>query len=295
MCRFIAWVTHEPATVEELFGIDAVTRLAHLSTVHADGWGLAYLDADGAMEVHRSAAAAHADPDFLELATNLRTSAGMIHLRFGTPGYGAGVENVHPFTADGWAFIHNGAIGPGAQMHALRSPGSARSARGATDSERLFLSLLDEIDAGSGVDRAVDASVSRMRENGLSASCLNSVLMSREELHLISWHDPRATTGDVKVWPSDQRDSGVPWPPYLPLDVQSTPSRYLAASSGIIDDPQQRGWSVLPNYVTESFRLTPGHDNSQGGPHEGPDARPVRRTMIEHALALLSDNDRATC
>ncbi|MDQ0955560.1 DNA-binding NarL/FixJ family response regulator [Streptomyces phaeochromogenes] len=108
MCRMAAWVTNRPTTP-----VDALGReVAYLATVHDDGWGAAWVDPSGAHHTHRSGLPAHTDPDFEAFVAGTETRACFVHIRLGTPGYGTGISNVHPFARESWAFAHNGALLP---------------------------------------------------------------------------------------------------------------------------------------------------------------------------------------
>lgn len=132
MCRMVSWVTHRAATPVDTLGHEVVDRIAHLATVHDDGWGAAWVDPAGAHHTHRSGLPAHADPDFGAFMAGTETRACFVHVRLGTPGYGTGISNVHPFTREGWAFAHNGAILPTTRCcrrEASASPKARRTAR----------------------------------------------------------------------------------------------------------------------------------------------------------------------
>jgi predicted glutamine amidotransferase len=171
----VGWVSPTPVTLRDVLGDAAVERLLELSAIHCHGWGAAWHDGDG-LTIRRSTVQASRDSDFATLADGLSTTAGIVHLRFGTPGYGRTTADLHPFTADGWALAHNGAVAPPTDVDALLSR-SGRVPHGSTDSERWFLALLDEIEAGYGVADAVVRVVDHATSAGLHASSWNSMLL----------------------------------------------------------------------------------------------------------------------
>lgn len=256
MCRLMAWVSTEPMTIAEMFGDGAVSRLQLLSTVHCDGWGTAYVDEQGARGVIRRAHPAHEDDDFVDFTQHVRTRAGLLHLRLATPGYGQGLRNVHPFTHGEWSFAHNGAIGPRDRLSALEPDPATWTDESDTDSERFMGVIRQSMAAGASVAAGVDAALARMRTGGLVANSLNSILLGPRDLHVISWHDPAATTGSVQVWPSELMADGTPWPPYLPLQGSRQPQLFRAASSGVVDvDRHDAEWTPMANHAVESYRL----------------------------------------
>jgi glutamine amidotransferase len=256
MCRMASWVTDRAATPVDALGQEVVDRIAHLSTVHDDGWGAAWVDPAGVHHTHRSGLPAHGDPDFRAFMAGTETRACFVHLRLGTPGYGSGVSNVHPFTREGWAFAHNGAITPATRIDRLLPPGGDRTPEGQTDSEVYFLALLDEMDRGAGcLVTAIDGVIARIAGSELEASSLNATLLSPDTLAVISHHNPAVGTGHARVWPDDERSAGVIWPPYHQMLHTSRPGFEAVVSSGLVPEPSPNRWDSLPNHVLWSVDL----------------------------------------
>ncbi|MFF7474466.1 class II glutamine amidotransferase [Streptomyces sp. NPDC008092] len=255
-----AWFTDRATTPVTALGREVVDRIAHLSTVHADGWGAAWVDPAGAHHTHRSVLPAHTDPGFADFMTGTETRACFVHVRLGTPGYGTGLANVHPFVRDGWAFAHNGAILPAGHIDALLPPGSERKPEGQTDSEIYFLALLEEMDHTAGdLVTAADRVIARTTDAGLHASSLNAILLGPDILAVISHHDPTAGTGHVRVWPDDERATGVTWPPYHPMLHTRRPGFEAVVSSGLVPEPAADGWNSLADDLVWSVALESGH------------------------------------
>ena len=244
MCRMVGWASATPVTMRELLGDAAIERLLALATVHRHGWGAAWWEGSR-FGVRRSPVGAAEDPGFLELADTVSARSAIVHLRMGTPGYGRGVVDNHPFADGTWAMIHNGAVAPAAHVGKLLAPDSRRNPRGSTDSERWFLALRDELDRGSSVPDAVAAVVERVRTVGLHASSWNSMLLGPRALHVISHHDPALLPVDVKLWPDLYPEDLVCWPPYFDLRVRTSEGVSVVISSGIVDDATD--WTLLPN------------------------------------------------
>jgi hypothetical protein len=254
-----AWTTDRPTTPVAALGREVLDRIAHLSTVHADGWGAAWVDPAGAHHTHRSVLPAHTDPDFEALMTGTETRACFVHLRLGTPGYGTGISNVHPFVREGWAFAHNGAILPAERINGLLPPGSTRMPEGHTDSEIYFLALLEEMDQRAGdLVTAADTVIARTTDACLQASSLNAILLGPDTLAVISHHDPTAGTGHVRVWPDDERTTGVTWPPYHPMLYTRRSGFEAVVSSGLVPEPTATGWNSLANDMVWSVALETG-------------------------------------
>lgn len=248
MCRIVAWVSDEPRALREIASHETVERFRHLSTVHNDGWGAAWRTEDGEIRAFRSDAPAHADPAFEDLVANTRSTAATMHLRLGTAGYGEGLRNVHPFEARGQYFVHNGAIRPKDRIDALMPADDDLPCTSETDSERYFRALqYATADHGGDVAAGMHDVVDLLVANELTATSLNSVLIDRDEIHVISCHYPDVPLGSTQLWPDDEIGREVIWPPYLPLSYVHKGGTHLVTSSGILVNEQA---VELPNFVT---------------------------------------------
>lgn len=248
MCRLVGWCSATPLTAHEVLGDAALERLLHLSEVHCHGWGAAW-QVEGRLVVRRSPAPAFGDPAFRDLLDNVSTTTAMVHIRMGTPGYGRRVVENHPFDDGAYAFAHNGAVLPPSDVDALLSPSSNRRPTGTTDSERIFLALLDELDGapanGQRVAHAVAAVAKRAGCAGLHASSLNSMLLGPDGLFIINHHDRSWMPRDLKLWPDVYPPQSVSWPPYFDLLMAERDGLRVVTSSGVVHD--EAGWTLLPN------------------------------------------------
>jgi predicted glutamine amidotransferase len=253
MCRLVGWVSSRPVTLRTALGDRAIERLRSLATVHCHGWGAAWRDGEG-IGLSRSPVGAAEDPGFVDLVDNVATTAGIVHLRLSTPGYGRTVVDNHPFRDGAWALMHNGAVAPVSGVDKLLHPTSTRRPEGSTDSERWFLALRDELDRGADVGSAVRSVVSAAQSVGLHASSWNSMLLGPDGLHVVVHNDPSLIPVDVTLWPDLVPDIARDWPPYFDVRMRVHQGVAVATSSGVVDDTSD--WTLLPNRAV--VRLEPG-------------------------------------
>ena len=127
---------------------------------------------------HRDAARTHNWPPSGELGR-----AGLVHLRWATPGLTISPENTHPFVDGDHAFTHNGHISPIDSLEDLLTLVTITVA-GDTDSERYFRFVLQCIadcgEAEAGVSHALDVLV---RE--FPAASLNALMLSPRHLFAV--------------------------------------------------------------------------------------------------------------
>ncbi|MBQ8967483.1 class II glutamine amidotransferase [Ruminococcus sp.] len=112
---------------------------------HPHGWGM-MSENFGGRAIVRGAECAADSERLAELIERLQPQKNFLgHIRFATVG-SIRLENCHPFTGRDitgreWTMIHNGTIYSGKNLYRYYS-----SQQGDTDSERLFMALLEEID-----------------------------------------------------------------------------------------------------------------------------------------------------
>jgi len=161
MCRMIGFAGQDAKTLREY--LQAFYPLCAKGLVksgakpgHRDGWGLAGYRNDEPVYYERRARDASAEPSGWRKATlQTETDPGPIvlaHFRKASVG-DRRLENTHPFHRGGWLFCHNGTLD-----HAEGLPLKKYRPEGHTDSERLFLFLLESIeyagDPVSGLKKA---------------------------------------------------------------------------------------------------------------------------------------------
>ncbi|HLD39820.1 MAG TPA: class II glutamine amidotransferase [Candidatus Nanoarchaeia archaeon] len=109
---------------------------------HPDGWGIAYLDQKGDFVIKKSEKAIFADPEVQKLS-DINTNFMIAHVRK-KAGSETSIHNTHPFEAyhrllgEG-VFCHNGFIEDEIKFH------PKYKLEGKTDSEKLFYSILSDI------------------------------------------------------------------------------------------------------------------------------------------------------
>jgi predicted glutamine amidotransferase len=229
MCRLMGFVSSQPESFADAVG-ENLKEFIHLSTVHCDGWGISTLD-HGSSQTHLSRAPelAESSSEFAETLANTESDGALLHLRWATSGIPVSEDNTHPFTHEGFTFIHNGAIYPPNALEALVAPRYIGSIVGQTDSERYFYFLLTEIN-NLGLVEGVTSAVRKIREN-YDFSSINAMLMTDQFFISICEHDP-ARKPD---WAVDG---------YYELFYKSEHDQVVVASSGW----DQAGWTNLPNH-----------------------------------------------
>ena len=110
---------------------------------NADGWGIAHWVGEK-KEVIKSTMPAFADKQFVEIASSIWSEAAIAHVRAATVGRVA-EQNTHPFTFGTWAFAHNGTVDEFEHVATRLDIGPFGPPVGQTDSEMVFLWLLNRM------------------------------------------------------------------------------------------------------------------------------------------------------
>ena len=227
MCRLLGWATRTPTSLHRLLGHDDLTDFTELSGLHGDGWGLARA-VTGGMEVRKRANAARMSDDFTLWSRATRSDVGMVHLRRATLGLPVRMANTHPFTDGRLAFAHNGSISPPPALDTLLSPRARALRTGDTDSERYFLAVLTQLEAGATPVEALRAAVAGIAATA-SYTSLNCLLLTSEALHAVCFFDPAEQSPDEA-------------PDYYDLRYRLTDDAVVVTSSG-----WGQGWHELAN------------------------------------------------
>ena len=254
MCRLLGYVARHPVSVADVLGRDELEAFTALTAVHGDGWGMAWQDPDDhTVRSTSSAASAVRDPTYAQLAHRALGRAGLVHLRWATPGLRVAAENTHPFVDGGYAFAHNGHISPIERLEGLLTPQSYAALRGDTDSERYFRFVLQCIaDSGQdseGLGQALDVLV---RE--FPTSSLNALLLT--PTHMFGVHINRRATAPIQglraLFASDDEIPYRHTDEYFAMDFRVTHDAVHVISSGI--DPD--GWTPVPEDTAAMVDLT---------------------------------------
>jgi predicted glutamine amidotransferase len=248
MCRLLAWAGRRPLTVADALGEDDLAAFTALSRQHADGWGMAWWQSTVADNtpplMDRSTTCAADDPRFHHLTHAASADAGLVHLRWATPGLPIVTANTHPFTHGPLAFAHNGAIHPQDRLDDMLPIGWHSRMRGTTDSERCFLAIVARLEEGASVKDAVAEVVRRIFVH-FEPTSLNSLLLAPDALYVISAHDPErvpllgASSGAASA-------STEPDRVFYNLHYRVGADSVVVASSGF-SQPSDQGWQRLAN------------------------------------------------
>jgi len=245
VCRLLGYVARRPTSVVEVLGQQDFEAFTALTAVHGDGWGMAWQEPDE--RTIRSASApdsAISDPAYAQLARQRLGRAGIVHLRWATPGLPVTPQNTHPFVENGYAFAHNGHIAPIERLEGLLTRNSRAGLRGDTDSERYFRFVMQCIaeqgDDTEGVTHSLAALVSEFPDASLNALMLTPT-------HLFGVHiNSRAPTPVEGLRELFDSEDAIPHrhndDEYFAMDFRLTPDAVHVISSGI----DLEGWTPVP-------------------------------------------------
>lgn len=241
MCRLLAYCSHQRVSVADVIGEQGFRDFTALSAFHSDGWGVAWYNG-GQVRTRRSPRRAADDPLYDRLGHSRLSEAGLVHLRWATPGLPVGTRSSHPFRHDGHAMAHNGAIHPQDRLGDLLPPAWERRLTSGTDSERYFLHVMSQLAASGGdLCAAIASTVAHIRGQ-FRPNSLNAVFLAPDAVYAVSWHDPDNIPAAAIL------RRGYTGPPehvtgYFHLGYRVSDHCVVVASSGWPQD----GWVRLPN------------------------------------------------
>jgi predicted glutamine amidotransferase len=245
VCRLLGYVARRPTSVIDALGAEEFEEFTALTAVHGDGWGMAWQDPDAAV-VHSvsSPDSAVEDAIYAQRAREPLGRAGLVHLRWATPGIPVAPQNTHPFVDGSYAFAHNGHVSPVARLEEMLTPESRARLRGDTDSERYFRFVRQCIDEQGDDAEGLVAALSVLSAEFPLAS-LNALMLTAT--HLFGVHvNSRASapvTGLRRLFTSaDDVPDRHTRDEYFAMDFRLTPDAVHVISSGI--DPD--GWTPVP-------------------------------------------------
>ncbi|MDX6228120.1 MAG: hypothetical protein QOI76_1510 [Frankiales bacterium] len=247
MCRLLGWVSDTPRALTDLLTSAELAEFTELSRLHADGWGIAWYDSDGALHTQRSQDAAHKDEAYAEAVAGITSTGAILHLRWATPGLPVQPGNTHPFVHDQHAFAHNGSIWSRDGLLDLLD--EVPELQGDTDSELYLLALLQRVRA-HGLDAGLRETIVDITAE-LTPSSLNALLLGDGALTAIS-----CNIGDSGCPAETKPDTPAEeLPGYYDLRVRHLPGATLVASSGWAGDA---GWERMDNGTALVLPAGPG-------------------------------------
>ena len=243
MCRLLGYVADRPISVVDVLGEDGFDRFTALSAVHADGWGMAWQAEDHSIRTTSAADSASEDPTYGELARSPLGRAGMLHLRWATPGLAVSSQNTHPFIEGDIAFAHNGYVAPIDRLEKLLTDESRAKLMGETDSERYFRFLLqcvsEEGDLEDGVCRALGVLVREFPDSSLNALLLTPGRMFGVHINSEAASPQRALR---ELFDDEEEIPARHTTEYFAMDFRVLPHEVHVISSGL----EEEGWTPVP-------------------------------------------------
>lgn len=246
MCRIAAYLGPEldlngflRAAPHSLFRQSWAPREMLTATVNADGWGAAWLDADGRPAVYRHTHPVWSDRNVDALARSLHSRLWVGNVRSATAGLGTHDVNTQPFADQRLVFTHNGFVTDFA--HTLRrrlrealAPELEADIEGNTDSEYLFALIRQQrTDPATALQRALAWTRERLEPEGIKA-LLNIIVTDGERVAAsraavaadcpsLYWHAGHPGFGGGALVASEPFDDDPGWtelPPQHLIDLQ---------------------------------------------------------------------------
>lgn len=244
MCRMIGYLGGPEVTLSSLvlepehsLLVQSYAPREMLSgVVNADGFGVGwYAPWSGEVPaVYRSNKALWADRTFAEIASKIRSTSIFAAVRSATPGLPVEESGVPPFSSGPFTFMHNGAIKNFRQtaMRPLRDGLSDKAYAGllgTTDSETIFVLLLDRLQDTGDLAGATAATVRRVSEVCSGIGVYASLNLA-------------VTDGDEMIF-TRYSTEGPGNSLYFVEDGQAFPGSVVVASERLDGD---RGWQPVP-------------------------------------------------
>jgi predicted glutamine amidotransferase len=195
-----AWHSNEKISLVEALGEDFPT-FTQLSSLHRDGWGMAFKNLDE-IKVERDVEAAINSSLYANTSTNLASSDAITHLRWATEDISVCIPNTHPFLKKGpngpIAFCHNGGVKRGAQLKSLIADDLLSELEGDTDSEQYFAALITKLRKNNG--DFVMAYKELVKDLApIHYTSVNALILTPEELVIVCQHKPENLSSDLEA------------------------------------------------------------------------------------------------
>jgi predicted glutamine amidotransferase len=225
LCRLFAWHSTKPLSVTSVLGPD-LQAFTELSTLHRDGWGIAYGDADE-IKLVRDTSPAHESKIYSDMLTQMQATNAIAHLRWATEELAVCIPNTHPFVKKSEmgeiAFIHNGGVTRGDSLTALIDADFLNQLEGESDSEQYFAALLTQLrKSGGDILAAYQALVIDFAP--IHYTSLNAMILTETELVIVCQHKPENRSPELQ-------------PAYYDLFWQSSDGVTSAWSTGVRSNP----------------------------------------------------------
>ncbi len=217
MCRLLGVVARGPEQLHGVLGSSEGYR--ELSHKHKDGWGVAWHDAAGDLQIVKGALPAWSDPDYEPALAAVEGDAALVHLRRASVGIPVELRNCHPFEEGQVAFEHNGQFPVTDRMRTYYADNHLRPLGGTTDSELYFGLVLHFFRrTASWPDAIVEAAAFITRDLWVddpadNPEALNCLLLTPEALYGYGQSEPAKlkpeSTPDTYVLRLAQRADSV--------------------------------------------------------------------------------------
>ncbi len=228
MCRLLAVVSAVPQPLAVSLG-DLLPGFTALSSFHQDGWGIA-AGSQSRMVLAKAPRRALDDPAFSAALSSTVTDAGLIHIRWATPGFGLCTGNTHPFVYGQMAFAHNGSAEPVQAIWDQVDADLRQDVEGSTDSEAYFRAVLTRMRRADPPDALIQAASAIRSVTAISG--LNAMLLTQDALYVYADHDADS--------PASRRHG----PDYFPIRYQRRAGSVVVSSTGY--EPVNLQWQQLP-------------------------------------------------
>jgi predicted glutamine amidotransferase len=200
LCRLFAWHSASPLNVKEALGSDFDTY-TDLSSLHRDGWGMAY-NAGDSLELIRDSAAANKSKIYEDATSNVKTENAIVHLRWATEEISVCIPNTHPFIKQGpkgpVSFCHNGGVARGDALSSLIDPDLMAELDGDTDSEQYFAAFLTQLRLHNN---DIVAAYCELVKNldPIRYTSINALIMTEDELVIVCQHKPENRSPELEA------------------------------------------------------------------------------------------------
>lgn len=239
MCRLFAQVDPQAASARAFLADSEFSLLrqadADPKNPQKDGWGLAWFGSDGLPMVAKSGRSAPDERErFTTAADKARSSVVLGHIRAASKGIGIDERHAHPFSDEGWAFIHNGTLFIHREVAAALGPRRARL-KTESDSEVYFQQFMKFRSEGASPSAAFEACIvenwrlwescrSRYPELQSPYSSLNAIASDGNGIHALC-HAAARGLAEHGVFHPDQ--------PWSVMSYATRDGRFLLASEGV--------------------------------------------------------------